>query len=229
MSEKLILKKYEVEALLTSASRDVTRRHLNAVKFDGAQGVCASTDGHRLTVRHGGQFEGEFLIARASLELVAKLMPKTGAAEFSTERIAVLASSGPTDGLASVRPRLIDAEFPPIFQVFNGYGAKAQMGPICLNPKFLADACKVFANLPGRHPGMVVTGAGEFDPVEIVAQDIHTHAHWHVLVMPMRFGDADLLSQSARLKASLAPAKPAAPVAEAKPSKVSKSKRKAVA
>lgn len=214
------LSRAELVALVAFASSDETRAHLNAVCFDVGKGRVVTTDGHRLaqcqaTRSPGPQPEVRFLIALADCKaMIRAAKPKhticfdftasaptpKGVRTFVVEVRIVDTSvypdpydSGfPEDLQTRMRPRPVNAEFPPTDQVIPRMPHKGQpaISYYAVNASYLADLAVVVkaGTCNDRCGGIqLFLPDSELDPM--LARTKGDDCDWTLVIMPMRDTD----------------------------------------
>ena len=177
-----------MKALITHASKDRARIHLNSVCFDGPNGVVVATDGHRLLARFSEPFsESVTMLSVDSLKLAVKSMNlKSICHIYDGDAIRVRTGEGEPE--IGFQPCRVNAQFPPYEQVMSLPSGKDQM---CgFDAKLLASTLGVLGEFfgKGQTAGMAMEFCGELEPCRISFIDDSTKATWVAVVMPCRHG-----------------------------------------
>lgn len=163
-----MLTKELLKSLLAFASKDVTRLNLNCIHFDGARAVA--TDGRAL-VAHDCM-SPVATITRASLERLARIIPRDGAELL------------PDMTCAGLPLETTDAKFPPWEAVLPAIAAYSdyKRAAVKVDSQYLTRLSLVQAACDAS--GVVVTAGAELDPIRCdVAGPLGTAV---AVIMPMR-------------------------------------------
>lgn len=230
------LSRAELVAICTFASTDETRAHVNSVCFDVGRGRVVTTDGHRLGICQAQKAPGPqpdlvYLIALADCKAAIRAAKpkhticfdvlarpaKPDAVATVEVRIAdtsVLPDPDepgfPEDLVMRMRPRPVNAQFPPVDQVVPRMPHKGQpaISYYSVNASYLADLALVVkaGTCNDRCGGIALfLPDGELDPM--MARVPGDGCDWTLVVMPMRSTDPRPEAPSEEAPATKAKAK----------------------
>lgn len=193
-----ILTKAELTALLTFASKDETRVHLNAVCFAPGMGHAAATDGHRLALAECKPVpsDKQSLLSVADLERAKKAVSKRGEVRITPNctRATVAIHEPFSKNVDAVSPvpsstsdvALVNATFPPYAQIITP-DPETSANHVGVNTRYLADLDAIVqACGDGRNGGRLMIGPGELDPIKFRCEAPALATTWTAMVMPMR-------------------------------------------
>jgi len=217
-SGSFALTRAELVALMTHASSDITRAHVNSVCFDVGRGRVVATDGHRLAVCLAREAPGP----RPDVSYLISLDDCKAAVRSAKQKVHTICfdllkrpekkddvcgveirivdtsmypdpfdPSFPDALQVRMRPRPVNAQFPPIDQVLRKLPHKGQPATswYAVNASYLADlAVVVKAGACNDRCGGVQMFLPEPDdelgPMLACAKG--DDCDWTVLIMPMR-------------------------------------------
>jgi len=219
-SGSFALTRAELVALMTHASSDCTRAHVNAVLFDVGRGRVVATDGHRLAVCEargapGPRPDVSYLISlddcKAAVrsakqkvhticfDIVRRPEKKD---DVGTVEIRIVDTSIYPDPFdpsfpdalqVRMRPRPVNAQFPPVDQVLRKLPHKGQPATsfYAVNAAYLADLSVVVkAGDNDRCGGVALFLPEPSDELGPMLARVRGHdCEWTVLIMPMRADD----------------------------------------
>jgi DNA polymerase III sliding clamp (beta) subunit (PCNA family) len=170
------LTKKELKFLIDGASSDVTRAHLNQIRFDDGRAV--STDGHTLQVICDPVGGPAFSVSRQFAQSVYRAMLPGSSAEFSETEGMVTANLGPY----AISGKGSDAQFPPYRQVIPDKEAAGKV--TTLSADFLKHAATIgeFAKVRGNP--VEITIHKELEPITFASSN--GDRKYLCVVMPMR-------------------------------------------
>ena len=207
-----------VKAAASFASNDTTRPILGGIHFVNEDGklVLVCTDGYRLIVCETGESAPDF----EPFTLPAKALSKVKAVKssaFGGQACYIIdvdnenytaSVTGDLETWTSIR--LVEGKYPAFRNILPKGGESFTVEPTCVNPAFMADACKAFATIDKNaqvtvatrtHKATILEGKGDGYLVTALVMPVRADNHAFDKYEAAPKGDADTAKRIAQLEA----------------------------